>query len=50
MERCRERYGDVFTLRIYNESPWVILCGPEHIKQVWSPGSRAPISALIAHA
>ncbi len=47
MDRCRERYGDVFTLRMVaravagpdaarEESRWVFLAGPEHIKQVFT--------------
>jgi len=36
MERCRERYGDLFTLRIRNEFTWVFLSDPEDIKQVFT--------------
>ncbi len=36
MERCRERYGDVFTLRIRNEFTWVFLSDPQDIKQVFT--------------
>ncbi len=36
MERCRERYGDTFTLRIRNEFTWVFLSDPEDIKQVFT--------------
>jgi cytochrome P450 family 135 len=35
LDRCRERYGDIFTLRIRNEAAWVFLADPEHIKQVF---------------
>jgi cytochrome P450 len=36
MERCRERYGDVFTIRIRNENTWVFLCDPEDVKRVFT--------------
>jgi cytochrome P450 family 135 len=36
LERCRERYGDMFTLRIANEETWVVLSNPEHVKQVFT--------------
>ncbi len=36
MERCRARYGDVFTLRIRNENTWVFLADPEDVKRVFT--------------
>jgi len=33
---CRERYGDVFTVRIAQEGTWVMLSDPEHVKQVFT--------------
>jgi cytochrome P450 len=36
MERCRQRYGDMFTLRIAQEGTWVFLSDPEHVKQVFT--------------
>jgi cytochrome P450 family 135 len=36
LERCRERYGDMFTLRIASEGTWVMLSDPEHVKQVFT--------------
>jgi cytochrome P450 len=33
---CRERYGDVFTVRIAQEGDWVLLADPEHVKQVFT--------------
>jgi cytochrome P450 len=35
LDRCRERYGDIFTLRIRNEAAWVFLADPEDIKRVF---------------
>jgi cytochrome P450 len=36
LERCRERYGDVFTLSIRNENTWVFLADPEDVKRVFT--------------
>ncbi len=49
MERCRERYGDVFTLRIRNENTWVFLCDPEDIKRVFT-GDPSVLRAGEANA
>ena len=40
MERCRDRYGDAFTLRIQNEGTWVLLSDPAAIKQVFTGDPR----------
>ena len=39
MERCRERYGDIFTLRIRHAGTWVFLCDPEDVKLVFTADS-----------
>jgi cytochrome P450 len=44
MEQCRDRYGDMFTLRIANEGTWVLVSDPEAIKQVFTTDPR------LAHA
>jgi len=36
MKRCRERYGDLFTLRIAHAGNWVFLCDPEDVKTVFT--------------
>jgi cytochrome P450 len=36
MERCHERYGEMFTLRVRRGRPWVFLTNPEHAKQVFT--------------
>jgi cytochrome P450 len=36
MERCHERYGDIFTLRIRHAGTWVFLCDPEDVKLVFT--------------
>ena len=36
MERCRQRYGDIFTLRIRHAGTWVFLCDPEDVKRVFT--------------
>src|SRR3954452_23991981 len=40
MRRCRVRYGDVFTLRIAHEGPWVMLADPDAVKQVFTGDPR----------
>lgn len=39
MERCHERYGDIFTMRIRHAGTWVFLCDPEDIKRVFTADS-----------
>jgi cytochrome P450 len=36
MDRCHERYGEIFTLRIRRGRPWVFLTNPDHVKQVFT--------------
>ena len=36
LERCRDRYGDAFTLRIANEGTWVMLSDPAAVKEVFT--------------
>jgi cytochrome P450 len=36
MRRCRERYGDIFTMRILHSGTWVFLCDPEDVKRVFT--------------
>jgi cytochrome P450 len=36
MRDCRDRYGDMFTVRIAQEETWVMLSDPEHVKQVFT--------------
>jgi cytochrome P450 family 135 len=36
MDRCGERYGEIFTLRIRRGRPWVFLTNPDHVKQVFT--------------
>ena len=40
MERCRDRYGDIFTLRIAQEGSWVFLSHPDAVKQVFTGDPR----------
>jgi cytochrome P450 family 135 len=35
MDRCAERYGEIFTLRV-RKRPWVLLTNPQHVKQVFT--------------
>ncbi len=36
MERCSQRYGETFTLRVRRNRPWVFLTNPAHVKQVFT--------------
>jgi cytochrome P450 family 135 len=36
MKRCRERYGEIFTMRILHAGTWVFLCDPEDVKKVFT--------------
>ncbi len=36
MERCRRRYGDMFTFRILQEGSWVFVSHPDQVKQVFT--------------
>ncbi len=36
LDRAAARYGEVFTLHIRGERPWVLLSNPEHVKQVFT--------------
>jgi cytochrome P450 len=40
MNRLHRRYGDVFTLRVASEDPWVMLADPAHVKQVFTGDPR----------
>jgi len=39
MDRCAERYGEVFTLRVRRDRPWVLLSNPAHVKRVFTTDS-----------
>jgi cytochrome P450 len=36
LEHCHARYGSRFTVRLSGQSPFVVLCDPEEIKQVFT--------------
>lgn len=36
LERCRQRYGDTFTLRLSHLGTWVVLSDPEDVKRIFS--------------
>jgi cytochrome P450 family 135 len=36
MQRCRERYGDIFSMRILHSGTWVFLCDPDDVKRVFT--------------
>jgi cytochrome P450 len=40
MDRCHGRYGEIFTLRVRRDRPWVLLTNPDHVKQVFTAPSE----------
>lgn len=36
MQRCAARYGDMFTLRLAGERPWVMVSHPDTVKEVFA--------------
>lgn len=36
MERCRDRYGDTFTIRIANEGEWVLMSDPDAVREIFT--------------
>jgi cytochrome P450 len=40
MQRCRDRYGDSFTLKIAQEGTWVFVSHPDAVKQVFTGDPR----------
>ncbi len=49
LERCRRRYGDVFTLRVRNAGTWVILSDPQDVKAVFT-ADHATLGVGIANS
>ena len=49
LERCRRRYGDVFTLRVRNAGTWVVLSDPEDVKRVFT-ADHATLGVGIANS
>ena len=44
LERCRERYGDAFTLRIRHWGDWVLLADPDDVKRVFTAGDKVGVA------
>jgi cytochrome P450 len=40
LRQCVARFGDTFTLRIFNEGTWVVLSDPDHVRQVFTGDPR----------
>jgi cytochrome P450 len=40
MERCRARYGDVFTLKVENGKTWVFFSHPDAVKEIFTGDPR----------
>jgi cytochrome P450 len=43
LERCRDRYGDAFTLRIMHWGDWVVLADPADVKAVFTAGDAVGV-------
>jgi len=43
LERCQQRYGDIFTLRILHWGDWVLLADPDDVKKVFTAGSAVGV-------
>jgi cytochrome P450 len=44
LERCRDRYGDAFILRIRHWGDWVILADPADVKAVFTAGDKVGVA------
>ncbi|MGC1165117.1 MAG: cytochrome P450, partial [Solirubrobacterales bacterium] len=44
LERCQQRYGDTFTLRILHWGDWVLLCDPDDVKKVFTAGDAVGVA------
>ncbi len=49
LERCRRRYGDVFTLRVRHSGTWVILADPVDVKKVFT-ADHATLAVGVANS
>jgi cytochrome P450 family 135 len=49
LERCRQRYGDVFTLRVRHAGTWVILSDPEDVRRVFT-ADHATLGVGVANS
>jgi cytochrome P450 len=43
LERCQQRYGDTFTLRMTHWGTWVVLCDPADVKAVFTGGDKVGV-------
>ena len=44
LERCHQRYGDTFTLRLLRWGDWVLLADPEDVKRVFTAGDAVGVA------
>jgi cytochrome P450 family 135 len=49
LERCRTRFGDVFTVRVRHSGTWVILGDPEDVKRVFT-ADHATLGVGVANS
>ena len=48
MDRCAERYGETFTLRVRRGRPWVLITHPDHVKLVFTNRPDADVARAPA--
>jgi cytochrome P450 len=48
MERCNDRYGEIFTLRVRRGRPWVVLTDPADVKLLFTTDASNVRSGAIA--
>jgi cytochrome P450 len=47
MERCHDRYGEIFTLRVRRGRPWVVLTDPEDVKLLFTTDPAAVTAGAV---
>ncbi len=47
MERCHERYGEIFTLRVRRSRPWVVLTDPADVKLLFTSDPDAVTTGAV---
>ncbi len=48
LEGLRDRYGDIFSMRVLGSRPWVMLSTPAHLRSMYSAGSEQVVSGQAA--
>ncbi len=48
MDRCNDRYGEIFTLRVRRGRPWVVLTDPADVKLLFTTDASAVRAGAVA--